>query len=126
MQTFFLAVQEKGYFVLNDLFRYLPEPPQSASEPEPQPHAAPPPFAPIENGYSQPAVPSHVPYPPQVRSPESLPLYLVDHQQRQACLMCHFVHWHLLQQAYWALLSLSGCVTWHGACSRQCHNAFEI
>ncbi|CAK0784553.1 hypothetical protein CVIRNUC_007757 [Coccomyxa viridis] len=65
MQTFFLAVQEKGYFVLNDLFRYLPEPPQSASEPEPQPHAAPPPFAPIENGYSQPAVPSHVPYPPQ-------------------------------------------------------------
>ena len=41
MQTFFLAVQEKGYFVLNDLFRYLPEPPQSASEPEPQPPRSP-------------------------------------------------------------------------------------
>ena len=24
MQTFFLAVQEKGYFVLNDIFRYVP------------------------------------------------------------------------------------------------------
>ena len=23
VQTFFLAVQERGYFVLNDLFRYL-------------------------------------------------------------------------------------------------------
>ena len=25
VQTFFLAVQERGYFVLNDLFRYLAE-----------------------------------------------------------------------------------------------------
>ncbi len=40
VQTFFLAVQEKGYFVLNDLFRYLPEPqpvqpPQLAATPAP-------------------------------------------------------------------------------------------
>lgn len=24
MQTFFLATQERGYFVLNDIFRYIP------------------------------------------------------------------------------------------------------
>lgn len=44
VQTFFLAVQEKGYFVLNDIFRYLPpatQSPRIASSP-----------APLENGYA--------------------------------------------------------------------------
>lgn len=48
VQTFFLAVQEKGYFVLNDLFRYLPEP--VAAQP-PQSAAAPAPAAAQEDGY---------------------------------------------------------------------------
>ncbi len=63
MQTFFLAVQEKGYFVLNDIFRYLPElPAQSTAAPAaPSTIAA---HAPIENGYSpRPlAAPAHHPY----------------------------------------------------------------
>ena len=60
MQTFFLAVQEKGYFVLNDIFRYLEPPPQSA--PAPAAPTAPPQQAPIENGYAPPAAPIHQPY----------------------------------------------------------------
>ena len=31
MQTFFLATQEKGYYVLNDTFRYLQDPTKSHS-----------------------------------------------------------------------------------------------
>lgn len=63
MQTFFLAVQEKGYFVLNDIFRYLPELP-TQSAPAPAAPAAEPTHAPTENGYSPPptAAPSHQPY----------------------------------------------------------------
>ena len=60
MQTFFLAVQEKGYFVLNDIFRYLKLPPHSA--PAPAAPTAPPQQAPIENGYPPPAAPVHQPY----------------------------------------------------------------
>ena len=48
VQTFFLAVQEKGYFVLNDLFRYLPEP--TSAQP-PQSAAAPAPAAAQEDGH---------------------------------------------------------------------------
>ena len=32
VQTFFLAVQERGYFVLNDVFRYLAEAKPAAAE----------------------------------------------------------------------------------------------
>ena len=90
VQTFFLAVQEKGYFVLNDLFRYLPEAPQSA--PEPETHTAPPPFAPIENGYSQPAAPTHVPYPPQVRSTACLLIDVVGLGARTGLPCMHPLH----------------------------------
>ncbi len=34
-QSFFLAPQEKGYFVLNDIFRYLDEAPPAVSKPAP-------------------------------------------------------------------------------------------
>ena len=72
MQTFFLAVQEKGYFVMNDIFRYLPELP-AQSAPAPAAPSASPAHAPIENGYSPPpaAAPAHHPY-AQVKIPAPL------------------------------------------------------
>ena len=64
MQTFFLAVQEKGYFVLNDIFRYLPEAP-AQSAPEPAAPSAASSQAPTENGSSPPTTTesSHQSYP---------------------------------------------------------------
>ncbi|KAK9908269.1 hypothetical protein WJX75_005216 [Coccomyxa subellipsoidea] len=65
VQTFFLAVQEKGYYVLNDIFRYLRSTPPASPPPAP---AAPTPIpAPLENGYSS-APPSH-----QVRAMDARP-----------------------------------------------------
>lgn len=68
VQTFFLAVQEKGYYVLNDIFRYLRTTPQAVpapaapiSMPTPTPAPAPAP-TPLENGYAS------APPPQQVRS----------------------------------------------------------
>ena len=58
VQTFFLAVQEKGYFVLNDIFRYLPELP-AQSTPTPADPSATPTQPPVENGYPTPAAPVH-------------------------------------------------------------------
>lgn len=49
VQTFFLAPQEKGYFVLNDVFRYLDELPQLAVS-----------NLPLSNG---------IPEPPQIHIP---------------------------------------------------------
>ena len=108
VQTFFLAVQEKGYFVLNDLFRYVPEAAQSA--PEPEAHTAPPPFAPIENGYSQPAVPSHVPYPTQVAPSAYLLLQLVDHSQDEHALRAYLALACLAAAVPGPLVPLRGCV----------------
>ncbi|BDA44794.1 probable ras GTPase-activating protein-binding protein 2 at N-terminal half [Coccomyxa sp. Obi] len=58
VQTFFLAVQEKGYYVLNDIFRYLRTTPQAVpapaapiSTPMPVPTLVPAP-TPLENGYT--------------------------------------------------------------------------
>lgn len=34
VQTFFLATQEKGYYVLNDQFRYLREKPAATPQPK--------------------------------------------------------------------------------------------
>ncbi len=64
VQTFFLAVQEKGYFVLNDIFRYLPEAP-AQSAPEPAAPSAASSQAPTENGSSPPTTTesSHQSYP---------------------------------------------------------------
>ena len=64
VQSFFLAPQEKGYFVLNDIFRYLDEDspetksaaaslPNGAAEPVPMIHANPEPgklFNPCKSG----------------------------------------------------------------------------
>jgi hypothetical protein len=51
-QTFFLAPQEKGYFVLNDIFRYLDEAPL-VSKPAPS----------LPNGVAEPPVAPYVPEP---------------------------------------------------------------
>jgi len=40
VQIFYLAVQDKGYYVLNDIFRYMPDAPDSAAPTEPVPEAA--------------------------------------------------------------------------------------
>lgn len=64
VQTFFLAVQTKGYFVLNDVFRILPEA-QQPPPPPPQLSAfSSAPSGPQENGY--PPAPQHLAHPPQV------------------------------------------------------------
>eukprot|EP00898_Chlorokybus_atmophyticus_P008273 jgi/Chlat1/8447/Chrsp80S07857 len=49
VQTFFLAPQERGYYVLNDVFRFLDG--GSASAPAPAPASA---KAPLANGYAEP------------------------------------------------------------------------
>ena len=127
MQTFFLAVQEKGYFVLNDLFRYLPEAPQSA--PEPETHTAPPSFAPIENGYSQPAAPSHVPYPPQVRFSDNLLLCYTNYRQGQlylACKTCINISSSSCTKQH-CPLPVCGDVAWRRGCTHPlCDDASEI
>jgi hypothetical protein len=51
-QTFFLAPQEKGYFVLNDIFRYLDEAPL-VSKPAPS----------LPNGVAEPPLAPYVPEP---------------------------------------------------------------
>ncbi len=64
VQTFFLAVQTKGYFVLNDVFRILPGAPEA-----PQQQLSPfssAPSGPLKNGY--PPAPHHLAHPPQVRT----------------------------------------------------------
>ncbi|EIE21720.1 hypothetical protein COCSUDRAFT_83509 [Coccomyxa subellipsoidea C-169] len=66
VQTFFLAVQEKGYYVLNDIFRYLRSAPQAT--PLPAPATVSPVPAPLENGYAS-APPSN-----QVRALDARPL----------------------------------------------------
>ncbi len=53
VQTFFLATQDKGFFVLNDLFRYLPEP--QAAQPPAQAAAPAPPAAAEGYGFDAPA-----------------------------------------------------------------------
>ena len=40
VQIFYLAVQDKGYYVLNDIFRYMPDAPDSSGAAEPLPEAA--------------------------------------------------------------------------------------
>ena len=40
MQIFYLAVQDKGYYVLNDIFRYMPDARDSAAPAEPVPEVA--------------------------------------------------------------------------------------
>lgn len=54
-QTFFLAVQDKGFFVLNDIFRYLRNAPPAP--PTPIVPATP---NPIENGFASAPPPQQV------------------------------------------------------------------
>lgn len=64
-QSFFLAPQEKGYFVLNDMFRFVGDGPAPAAvEAQPEVDAVVPPVAaPLANGIAaavvEPAVPEH-------------------------------------------------------------------
>ncbi|CAL4887775.1 unnamed protein product [Urochloa decumbens] len=65
-QSFFLAPQEKGYFVLNDMFRFVGDgPAPAAMEAQPEADAVVPPVAaaPLANGTAtqavEPAVPEH-------------------------------------------------------------------
>ncbi|KAF8686168.1 hypothetical protein HU200_043641 [Digitaria exilis] len=62
-QSFFLAPQEKGYFVLNDMFRFVGEGPATAAvEAQPEGDAVVPPVAPpLANGTATPAVEPAVP-----------------------------------------------------------------
>ncbi len=65
VQTFFLAVQEKGYFVLNDLFRYLPEP--QPVQP-PQLGVAPAPVSAAEEGVHEAAPAPAAQHAPQMQA----------------------------------------------------------
>jgi len=62
-QSFFLAPQEKGYFVLNDIFRYLAEEPEEEEElqHDSAAHVVPPVAAPLANGTATPAVEPAIP-----------------------------------------------------------------
>ncbi|RCV06471.1 hypothetical protein SETIT_1G165100v2 [Setaria italica] len=62
-QSFFLAPQEKGYFVLNDIFRFVGDGPAPAAvEAQPEADAVVPPVAaPLANGTAAPAVEPAVP-----------------------------------------------------------------
>ncbi|KAK3157993.1 hypothetical protein QOZ80_2AG0131420 [Eleusine coracana subsp. coracana] len=80
-QSFFLAPQEKGYFVLNDMFRFVADgPAPAAAEAQPEADATLPPVAgPLANGTATPAVetavPDHDPAPQQEQHVvESAPL----------------------------------------------------
>lgn len=72
-QSFFLAPQEKGYFVLNDMFRFVgdgPAPSLAVAEAQPEVDAvAPPVAAPLANGTAtsalEPATPEHDDMPQQ-------------------------------------------------------------
>ncbi|CAD6250960.1 unnamed protein product [Miscanthus lutarioriparius] len=62
-QSFFLAPQEKGYFVLNDIFRFvgdIPAPTAVAAQPESD-AVVPPVAAPLANGTATPAVEPAIP-----------------------------------------------------------------
>ncbi|PSC67396.1 G3BP isoform X1 [Micractinium conductrix] len=86
VQTFFLAVQEKGYYVLNDIFRYLPPMPAgaengsaaaTAASPAAPAAAPPPPAAPPAAAAPPPAVvlaPTPMPVPVAAAQPAPLPL----------------------------------------------------
>ncbi|WVZ75328.1 hypothetical protein U9M48_023395 [Paspalum notatum var. saurae] len=82
-QSFFLAPQEKGYFVLNDMFRFVGDGPASAvAEAQPEADAvAPPAAAPLANGTAtlavEPAGPEHDAVPQQE-------LLVVDRAPQQA------------------------------------------
>lgn len=62
-QSFFLAPQEKGYFVLNDIFRFVGDiPAPTAVEAQPEADAVVPPVAaPLANGTATPAVEPAIP-----------------------------------------------------------------
>ncbi|KAG9313626.1 hypothetical protein JVU11DRAFT_5958 [Chiua virens] len=75
VQTFFLAEQPNGYFVLNDIFRFLKEDSvdDDVSENEPAPPAIPEPVTPVEEPVPEP-VAEPEPAPPREPTPSPAPI----------------------------------------------------